>query len=148
MGFDVLITDSRNSSNTLELLAMPQVPNYLDRLGVQYDHVVIDTPPVLAFPDALLWAKMADGVIVTSFAGHTAQQDLMDALERLEAVEAKVLGTVLNSVSSENSYNRYGYDYYTKQATGKRRHGVSKSTLLLPGKESSRRSKSNLDRHD
>jgi Mrp family chromosome partitioning ATPase len=115
------------------MLSRPHVSEYLNAVSEKYDHVIIDTPPVLAFPDALVWAKMADGVILTSFAGHTEEQDLKETLERISQVKVRVLGTILNSVHSNYSYNRYGYGYYTNRTAAKttRRKG-NKTMLLLP----------------
>lgn len=135
-GFDVLTADSRNTSDGFELLSLPDVSKYLNLISAKYDHVIIDTPPVLAFPDALLWAMMADGVILTSFAGYTEEQDLKETLGRLAEIKAKVLGTVLSNVRLGHSYYRYGYDYYANKAAAKnsrRKHG--KTMLLLPANE-------------
>ncbi len=110
-GFDVLAADSRNAADAFEILSHSQVSKKLDRISEKYDHVIIDTPPVLAFPDALLWAKMADGAIVTSFSGHTSGHDLKETITRLEQINAKVLGTVFQNVSTNESYNRYAYGY-------------------------------------
>ena len=132
-GFDVLTANSRNTSDIFEMLSPPQVGEYLNTISAKYDHVIIDTPPVLAFADALLWAKMADGVILTSFAGHTAEQDLRETLERLAQIKVKVLGTILHNVRVGYSYNRYGYSYYTDRAAaryGRRKN--DKAVLLLP----------------
>jgi capsular exopolysaccharide synthesis family protein len=135
-GLDVLATDSRNLSGSCELLSQPHISEYLDAVSKEYDHVIIDTPPILAFPDALLWAKVADGVILTSFAGHTDKQDLKEALERMAQVKVKILGTILNSVHTNYSYNRYSYGYYTGRATAKTTPRKDyKAALLLPVEE-------------
>ncbi len=135
-GFDVLTADSRNMSDAFELLSQSHVSKYINSISSRYDHVIIDTPPVLAFPDALLWAKMADGVILTSFAGHTEEKDLKETLERLAQIKVKVLGTILNSVQAGHSYNRYGYSYYTTRPTAKDNHRKNGGiTLLPPSKE-------------
>ncbi len=135
-GLDVLTTGSQNLSDFCELLSQPHIGEYLDAVSKEYDHVIIDTPPILAFPDALLWAKVADGVILTSFAGHTDEQDLREALERMAQVKVKVLGTVLNSVHANYSYNRYAYGYYTGRTAAKTtRRKDYRTTLLLPVEE-------------
>jgi len=128
-GFDVLTANSRDKLQAFELLSKPDVGKNLDVIGTKYDHLIIDTPPVLAFPDALLWAKVADGVILTSFAGHTNEQDLKETLERLTQIKANVLGTILNNVSAGYSYNRYGYSYYTHSSKTKK---TKKPGSLLP----------------
>jgi capsular exopolysaccharide synthesis family protein len=136
-GFDVLTADSSNRSDGLELLSQPHVSGCINVISEKYDHVIIDSPPVLAFPDALLWAKMADGVILTSFAGRTEERDIKETLDRLAQINVKVLGIVLNNVHVNYSYNRYGYSYYASQAengTGHRRKS-NRAILLLTTKE-------------
>jgi capsular exopolysaccharide synthesis family protein len=131
IGLDILATDKQNMSDSLELLSLPHVNEYVKNISTKYDHVIIDTPPVLAFPDALVWAKMADGVILTSFSGRTTENDLKETLKRLEQIKVKVLGTVFHNVSSNYSYNRYAYGYYTNQAEGGRNHRKNKKIMLL-----------------
>jgi succinoglycan biosynthesis transport protein ExoP len=133
-GFDVLAADSRNMSDALELLSRPGVSECIHAASQNYDHMIIDSPPVLAFPDALLWARMAEGVILTSFAGQTNEGDLKETLDRLEQVNIKVLGIVLNNVHVSCSYNRYGYGYGYSSDGHKRKH--NKAALLLTTKDS------------
>jgi capsular exopolysaccharide synthesis family protein len=110
-GVHVLAADRRNASDALDLLGKTRTGECIGRVSADYDHVIIDTPPVLAFSDALLWAKMADGVILTSFVDRTSRLDLKEAIDRLERADAKILGTVVNNVKVTHSYHRYGYGY-------------------------------------
>jgi capsular exopolysaccharide synthesis family protein len=114
-GLDVLAADSRNALDAYELIASPLTAEHINTISQSYDHVIIDTPPVLAFPDTLLWAKMAGAAILTSFAGHTTSADLMEAKQRLTQIDVTVLGTVLHNVRVDQSYHRYGYSYYTSK---------------------------------
>ena len=131
-GLDVLAADSHNRINAYELLASPATRQCIDMLSKNYDHVIIDTPPILAFPDALIWARLGDGVILTSFAGHTTTPELKEAKERLTRINARVLGIVLSNVQSEHSYYRYDYKYYARST--KSRKVVKRATRkpLLP----------------
>lgn len=128
---EVLPADHRNAADAVELLAQSRTSELLETISQKYDHVIIDTPPVLAFSDTLLWAKMSDAVILTTFAGNTVDADLREALERLRQMKIKVLGTILHSVRVHHSYNRYGYGYYGDRAADKSSHKKTNKTMLL-----------------
>jgi len=131
---DVIAADTRNTDDAFELLASSVTVQRLSEIGQGYDHVIIDTPPVLAFADALIWAKVADGVILTSFAGQTTIPDLKKAQERLAQINARVLGTVLGNVEVDDSYHPYGYRYYPRGGRADAHAKRVKSKLLLPVK--------------
>jgi len=132
-GLFLLVSDSQISIDPYELLASPQAAKNINQIGEAYDHVIIDTPPVLAFPDALLWAKMAGAVILTGFAGQTTGPDLKETRDRLVEAGIKILGTVLSNVPVGQSYYRYGYDYYTRGGRAQSgRHSHRQHNMLLP----------------
>jgi len=130
-GLDVIAANSQSLLAPYELLASHQTTQQIENISRQYDHVIIDTPPVLAFPDALLWAKMAGAVILTGFAGRTAVPDLKEAKERLAEIGVKILGTVLSNVPVGHSYYRYGYDYYSQGGRDSRKDKNAGSRPLL-----------------
>jgi succinoglycan biosynthesis transport protein ExoP len=131
-GLEVLAADSHNAAEAYELLALPTTAQHINSVSQKYDHVIIDTPPVLAFPDALLWAKMADAVILTSYAGHTTTPDLKEARERFTQINVSILGTILSNVQVGHSYYRYGYNYYSQDGQRKRKSKRTDVKLLLP----------------
>ncbi|MBE0534946.1 MAG: polysaccharide biosynthesis tyrosine autokinase [Phycisphaerae bacterium] len=131
-GLHVLASDHRNANDALDLLGQAQTVECMKNIAEGYDHVIIDTPPVLAFSDALVWAKMADGVILTSFAEHTSRPDLREAIDRLEQIGIRVIGTVLNNVRVGQSYHRYGYGYgYGGNGEGQPKRRKRDKRLLL-----------------
>ena len=123
-GLDVLIADSQSRINGYELLASPGTRQCIDMLSQYYDHVIIDSSPILAFPDALIWATLGDAVILVSYAGQTTTPDLKEAKERLTRINVKVLGTVLSNVQSEYSYFRSDLKRYAQHA--KPRGGIKR----------------------
>ena len=115
-GLDVLAADFYDHSDGYELLAKPQTAERIRNISNKYDHVIIDTPPVLYFPDAMIWSKMADAVVLTSFAGQTTFPELKEANERMLKANAKVLGCIVSSVDAENSYYHHSAAYYAQSA--------------------------------
>lgn len=113
-GLDVLAADFSDTADAFELLALPSTAKRINMISKNYDHVIIDTPPALGFPDALVWAKMGDAAILVSYAGHTTMPDLKEAQERLAQINVKVLGTVLSSVQAGHAYYRHGRTYYAQ----------------------------------
>ena len=113
-GLDVLAADFRDAADACELLSLPTTAQRINKISERYDNVIIDTPPVLAFPDALIWAKIGDAVILTSFAGHTTVPEMREAKDRLTQINAKILGTVVSSVEAGHSYYRQNYGAYSQ----------------------------------
>jgi succinoglycan biosynthesis transport protein ExoP len=111
-GLDVLVANAVDESIPLQLLTLPKTVSCIRKFAEIYDHVIIDTPPLLSFPDALIWAKIADAVILTSFAGLTSTKDLEEAGEKIRQVNARLLGTVLGNVHSHEAFYRYGSGYH------------------------------------
>ena len=131
-GLDILAADSGNISDAFELLAASVTEQRLEEIARDYDHVIIDTAPVLAFADALVWAKVADGVILTCFAGQTTGPNLTKAKQRLMQINANVIGTVLSNVELDDSYHPYGYHYYSRGGRVSTRARRMRRKMLLP----------------
>jgi succinoglycan biosynthesis transport protein ExoP len=73
----------------------------------EYNHIIIDTPPVLPFADALVLAARADGVILVARSGMSRATALLRAREVLARSGSKILGLVLNAVRSREYYYEY-----------------------------------------
>jgi capsular exopolysaccharide synthesis family protein len=134
-GLDVLAADLHDAADAYELLALPSTTKRIDIISRDYDHVIIDTPPALVFPDALMWAKIGKAVVLVSYAGHTTLPDLKEAKERLSQADAKVLGTVLSSVQAEHSYYRQGHSYYAQSAETRETAKTSRRKLMFSMEE-------------
>jgi succinoglycan biosynthesis transport protein ExoP len=130
-GLDVLAADLHDAADAYELLALPSTAKRIDIISKKYDHVIIDTPPALVFPDALMWAKIGKAVVLVSYAGHTTMPDLKEAKDRLSQIGVKVLGTVLSSVQAEHSYYRQGHSYYAQSVEGRESARVSRRKLMF-----------------
>ncbi|MFQ5766567.1 MAG: GumC family protein [Acidobacteriota bacterium] len=102
------------SPNPAELLASQILAGLLAELreGKSFDHVVVDTPPLLAVADALIVSGFMDGVLIVVQAGVTPRQTVNAGIEKLRAAKVRVLGAVLNNLDlSQHGYYAYRYGY-------------------------------------
>lgn len=100
--------------NPSELLGSQHMAGLLERLSADYDAVVIDAPPLLPVTDAAVLAALADGAVLVARHGKTRRDEVTRALQALSAVNAKLLGTVLNFAPRRGrtgGYDGYGYGY-------------------------------------
>jgi Mrp family chromosome partitioning ATPase len=81
----------------------------LDEARARYDLVVIDTPPVLPVADATVTAAEVDGVLLLVRHGKTHIDKVMRAVTSLEAVDARILGTVLTMARESRSERVQAY---------------------------------------
>ncbi|MCA9169127.1 MAG: polysaccharide biosynthesis tyrosine autokinase [Planctomycetales bacterium] len=81
----------------------------------RYRYIVIDTPPVLAASESMVMARLADGVLLCAMRDVSRESHVRMALDRLTAVGAKPMGTVLSGVPTRQYARRYGSYAYTQQ---------------------------------
>lgn len=70
--------------------------NRVTELRGAFDHVLIDTPAVEAYPDAVMLAQLTDGVILVVGSNSTRRETARIAKESFEAAKVPMLGAVLN----------------------------------------------------
>jgi capsular exopolysaccharide synthesis family protein len=97
--------------NPAELLCSMKMENFIKRLRQTFDHIVLDSPPVLPITDATILSSMVDGVIMVVEAEGTTRAALSRACRIIEHSGGKILGTVLNKVDTRRD-GYYGYRYY------------------------------------
>lgn len=106
-----VLTSGPVPPNPAELLGSAQFRAVLATLSETFDHVVIDTAPVLPVADALVIAPVVDGYLLVVRAAQTGRTQISDALDTLRRTGTPVLGTVLNMASLKGDENAYGYAY-------------------------------------
>lgn len=97
--------------NAAELLTGNRLSILLDRLLERFDHVVIDSPPVMGLADAPLIASRVEGVVY-AVESHGIRSSLVKtALGRLAAANARIFGGVLTKFETRKARYGYGYEY-------------------------------------
>lgn len=99
--------------NPSELIGSKRMETLQNALENNFDLVIYDAPPVLSVTDAQLIAARVDGTILVVRQDIANKNAVHDAVDALNHVGGKIIGTVLNDVKVEHSgYYGYGYGYY------------------------------------
>jgi capsular exopolysaccharide synthesis family protein len=100
--------------NPAELLGSKRYTDFIASLSAHFDWVLLDTPPVMVVADSSIVANQSSGVVFVVRADHTSRHAVRAAVEQLEAANAHLIGSVLNSVDLVR--NPYYYSaYYRKE---------------------------------
>lgn len=105
-----VITSGKYPPNPSELLLNRRLIDLLDFVGSQYDHVILDTPPVLAVTDASILGKVAGIVMMVVKSGAHPMRMIEDTVKNLNAAGVRVNGTIFNQVG-RTRMGQYGYRY-------------------------------------
>lgn len=97
--------------NAAELLTGGRLQQFLVQMAEHFDHVVIDSPPVMGLADAPLIASRVEGMIFV-VESHGIRASLVRvAMGRLASANARILGSVLTKFETKRAQYGYGYDY-------------------------------------
>lgn len=101
--------------NPSELLLHKRFSLLLQEVAAAYDHVLIDTPPVIAVTDAVIVGRQCGVTLLVARYGTSLLAELDLSKKRLEQAGVQIGGVVLNRVERRGGY-RYHYDYYRAPA--------------------------------
>jgi tyrosine-protein kinase Etk/Wzc len=93
--------------NSADLLMSKAFESLLEDLASRFQHVLIDTPPVLALTDASIIGRRCGTTLLVLEAGQSSLREVVETCRRLEQTGTKVSGIVFNKVSMKG--NAYGY---------------------------------------
>ncbi|BBA40315.1 MULTISPECIES: polysaccharide biosynthesis tyrosine autokinase [Burkholderia] len=120
-GLDFMPTGTP-SSRTSELLQGEPTHRLLDEMSAAYDVVIIDTPPVLAVPDASILAPHCATAFLVTRARQTTIDEIAEASKQLSRVSAGLPGVLFNGVDTRalgyrSRYGAYRYAPYGSTET-------------------------------
>ena len=103
--------------NPLELLASDKFKQTLSQLRTKFDHIIIDTAPVLPASDAVVLGQICDCLLLAIQSDRTTHHMARDAVKRLNASKVDVTGLILTqaNIRKDNPYaygGYYGYGAY------------------------------------
>lgn len=107
MNVDILIGEQSNT-NAADLFSSERFRQFLGEVRGKYDFVIIDTPPVLAVPDARVIGQLVDAIIYTVRWDSTTHRQVDEGLKAFETVNVRVTGLVLGQINAKGM-KQYGY---------------------------------------
>jgi capsular exopolysaccharide synthesis family protein len=102
----IVIPSGHVPLNPAELLSSERMSSLVANLSHLADSavVVVDTSPILAVADALALSTKVDGCVVVVDSTRARARASRRAIESLAAVQATILGVVLNKTAPDSGY--------------------------------------------
>jgi Mrp family chromosome partitioning ATPase len=97
------------------LLHSAALNELLERCRREFDLVLVDSPPMMLYPDARVLGKISDGVVLVVRADRNSRDELVrTCYQVLIEDRINILGTLLNGFQVAPSRNRAYTDYYRR----------------------------------
>jgi capsular exopolysaccharide synthesis family protein len=106
-----VLTAGPQPPNAAELLRSPRFAALLAELRANFDHVIIDSPPVMGLADAPTVASQAEGTVFVIESRSVKERVARRALDRLRQGRAHIIGAVLTRFDPRRASLGYDYGY-------------------------------------
>jgi len=114
-----IITSGEKRFDMSDIVNRDQIQKFLDILKLEYDYVIVDSPPVQPVSDTLILTQASDYNLFVVRSEETRNASFISSIKKIQNVGAKINGIVINDLdTSKDSYYSYYYnytpEYYTK----------------------------------
>ena len=110
-GFDV-ITSGEQVPYPHVVLSSERFKELLTKLELEYDYIIIDSPPVLAATDSLILSEVVDSTLFVINQKVAKKSEVKEALHLLNEAKADIAGIVLSNTDKKLfGYGKYGKYY-------------------------------------
>ena len=107
-----IITSGEKRFDMSDIVNKEQIKKFLDVLKMQYDYVVVDSPPVQPVSDTLILAQASDYNLFVIRSEETRTVTFMSSIKKIQNVAAKINGIIINDLdTSKDSYYSYYHNY-------------------------------------
>ena len=104
-----IITSGEKRFDMSDIVNKEQIKKFLDLLKMEYDYVIVDSPPVQPVSDTLILTQASDYNLFVIRSDETRTVSFMSSIKKIQNVGAKINGIVINDLdTSKDSY----YSYY------------------------------------
>jgi polysaccharide biosynthesis transport protein len=109
-----VLPSGRIPPNPAEMISSARMKEMMVLLAERYDHIVIDSPPLLKVTDPVILSTLVDGVILVVHGGKSTRDVVRRTRHELSIAGARIFGVVLNNVEvGQEGYQDYYYEAYS-----------------------------------
>lgn len=112
-----LLTTGTLPPNPAEIIGSNTMESFLEECKINFDYIILDTPPILPVTDSKLLAIKADATVLVVRSEISKLKHVSQAFKELGKVNANVIGTILNDVEVHSE--RLYYNNSTKSKKSK-----------------------------
>jgi len=113
-GFDILLSGEAPGRNAADVLSSEGFRALITEARRRYDHIIIDTPPVLLVPDARIVSQMSDYTMLAVAWNRTTREQVLHAKMMFESIGRPIDGFVLNNIKKNRLGRGAQNAYYYK----------------------------------
>ena len=107
-----IITSGEKRFDMSDIVNRDQIKKFFDTLKMEYDYVIVDSPPVQPVSDTLILAQATDYNLFLIRSEETRTVTFMSAIKKIQSVGSKIDGIIINDLdTSKDSYYSYYYNY-------------------------------------
>ena len=107
-----IITSGAKRFDMSDIVNKEQLRKFFDVLKLEYDYVIIDSPPVQPVSDTLILTQASDYNLFVVRSETSRTLAFMSSIKKIQNVGAKIDGIIINDLdTSKDSYYNYNYNY-------------------------------------
>lgn len=98
-----------NILNPVELISSDVMNRLITELKEVFDYIILDTPPLGLFTEALILSQFTDGYLIVVSARESDKAITQKAVRLLQYADGKIIGTLLNKTADSKLYREYSH---------------------------------------
>jgi succinoglycan biosynthesis transport protein ExoP len=107
-----IITSGEKRFDMSDIVNKEQIKKFFDLLKMQYDYVIIDSPPVQPVSDTLILSQGVDYNLFVIRSDYSRNATFLSSMKKMQNVNVNIHGVILNDLdTSKDSYYSYHYNY-------------------------------------
>ena len=110
-----IITSGERRFDMSDIVSKEQIKKFFDILKLEYDYLIIDSPPIQPVSDTLILTQAADYNFFVLRSEETKTSTFFSSIKKITNVGSKIDGIIINDLdTSKDSYYSYYYNYSPK----------------------------------